>query len=105
MIILGQCTLTMRNKIESNGDYKQWEENDDVGVLLMSIKDLSNTTTETQYEYWTLAMSMKSITMMRQYKHENLTAYYKCFMNSVEVSESQWGALVPTKMGGSTDKT
>ena len=102
VIIKGQCSLAMKNKVESMTDYSTWEQGDDVIALLNAIKELSFSTVDVQYEYWTLARSMKNVMMMRQHDKESLQVYYKRFTSTAEVAESQWGLLVPTKKTSKT---
>ena len=102
VIIKGQCTLTMKNKIESMKGYQKIEENDDVIELLKSLKELAFTKKEAQYEFWTVNLSMRRALTMRQQNNESLAMFYKRFVNQVDITESQWGLIVPTKI--STDK-
>ncbi len=97
-IIKGQCSLVMKNKVESVADYKTWERNDDVIKLQKMIKELSFLTVEVQYEYWTVMETMKNVMMVRQLERENLAMYYKRFINTAEVAESQWGTMAPTRL-------
>ena len=99
VIIKGQCSLMMKNKVESMTDYKKWEEDDDVIGLLNGLKELSFSTVDIQYEYWIVSQSLKSVMTMRQQDKESLNGYYKRFINLVDVAEIQWGTLVPTKIG------
>ena len=102
VIIKGQCTLTMKNKVESMKDYEVIEENDDVIRLLKGLKELAFETVDVQYEHWTVCQSMKNVLLMKQQGDESLVAYYQHFNGMVDVTESQWGMMVPTKIG--TDK-
>ena len=99
VIIKGQCTLSMKNKIENTTDYSKWEKDDDVIKLLNALKEQAFSTVDVQYEFWTLTRSMKNVMMMRQGNSESLNAFYKRFTNTVDVAETQWGMLVPTKIG------
>ena len=103
LIIKGQCTLTMKNKIESMTDYDDIEKHDDVIRLLNGLKELAFTTVKVQYEYWTVCQSMRKVLTMKQQDEESLAGFYKRFINTVDVTESQWGTVVPTKIGN--DKT
>ena len=58
VIIMGQCVLAMRNKLESKSEFEKWEEEDDVVSLLKAIKQLSFLMIEIRYEYSTLATTM-----------------------------------------------
>jgi hypothetical protein len=99
VIIKGQCNLTIKNKLENNSDYKDWEKNDDVIKLLETLKELSFSSKETQYEFWTMNQAIRNVHTMRQENGESLVAYYKRFINTVDVAESRWGLITPTKKG------
>ena len=102
IIIKGQCTLKTKNQIESMKDYADIQKTDDVIKLLKCLKELAFTTVEVQYEYWTLQQSMRKLLTMRQQENEGLPSFYKRFINEVDVTETQWGTLVPTKIGNDT---
>ena len=98
VIVIGQCTLTMKNKVESLDEFENLEDGDDVIGLLEVIKSLAYTTHKVQYEHWTTCGSMRRMLTMRQYDEESLAAFYKRFTNSVDVTEGQWGKLIPNKI-------
>ena len=50
-VIMSQCTLAMKNKIETLPEYKQFETDDDVIALLGTMKELVYSTDKTQYEF------------------------------------------------------
>ena len=95
LIIRGQCLQQMRNKIESHENYKEYEENDDVVNLMRIIKEIMYSTTEVVYNHWNVATTMSKLHNTVQYKKESLVAYYKRFVNMVDVVETQWGILSP----------
>lgn len=99
VIIKGQCTLTMKNKVESIKDYEKIEEKDDVIRLLQGLKELAFESIDVQYEQWTVCQSMKNAMTIKQYGDESLVAFYKRFVGMIQVTESHWGSLVPTKIG------
>jgi hypothetical protein len=86
MIIKGQYSLMMKNKVESMTNYKKWEEDDTMVELLNGLKELSFSTVDIQYEYWMVSQSLKSTMMMRQQDKESLNSYYKRFINLVDVA-------------------
>ena len=98
VIILGQCMLSMKNKVESTSGYEKLEEADDAIGLLKVIKNLAYSTSKVQYVHWTVCTSMRRWVTTRQYKDENLVAFYKRFMSALDVVESQWGKMVPGKI-------
>jgi hypothetical protein len=93
VIVKGQCTLNMKNKVES---LKGEEANDDVIKLLNGLKELTFKTHEVQYGYWTICQTVRRVLTTRQQDNEPLAEYCKRFTSCVDVAESQWGTLVPT---------
>lgn len=79
VIIKGQCTLTMKNKIESLKGYSNMETTDDVIGLLKALKELAYATHKMQYGYWTILQSVNRVLRLRQGKDESLVLYYKRF--------------------------
>ena len=96
VIVKGQCTLNMKNKVESLKGYDSIEASDDVIKLLNGLKELTFKTHEVQYGYWTICQTVRKVLTMRQQDNEPLAEYYKRFTSCVDVAESQWGILVPT---------
>jgi Zinc knuckle len=100
-IIMGQCSPTMKNKIENLPDYEELEDDDDVVKLLTKMRELVYSTENVQYEYWTMQASMRSLMIMRQGEKESLGSFSKRFLAQLEVTESVWGTLSPMKLKGS----
>ena len=75
MIIKGQCTLMMKNKVKSMKDYKKTEKNNNVVALLKCLKGLAFTTAEVQYVHWTANQSMRKMLMMHQQDSESLAMF------------------------------
>ncbi len=75
VIIKGQCTLTMKNKVEGMKDYDKIEEDDDVISLLKCLKDFAFTTVGIQYEHWTVVQSLRRVMTMWQQGDETLVAF------------------------------
>jgi hypothetical protein len=96
VIVKGQCTLNMKNKMESLKGYDSIEANDDVIKLLSSLEELTFKTHEVQYGYWTICQTVRRVLTMRQQDNKPLAEYYKRFTSCVDVAESQWGTLVLT---------
>jgi hypothetical protein len=96
VIVKGQCTLNMKNKVESLKGYDSIEVNDDVIKLLNGLKELTFKTHEVQYGYWTICQTVRRVLTMRQQDNEPLAEYYKRFTSCVDVAESQWETLVLT---------
>jgi hypothetical protein len=95
VIVKGQCTLNMKNKVESLKGCDSIEGNDDVIKLLNGLKELTFKTHKVQYGYWTICQTLRRVLTMRQQDNKPLAKYYKRFTSCVDVAESQWGTLVP----------
>jgi hypothetical protein len=95
VIVKGQCTLNMKNKVESLHGYDSIEA-DDVIKLLNGLKELTFKTHEMQYGYWRICQTVRRVLTMRQQDNEPLAEYYKRFTSCVDVAESYWGTLVTT---------
>jgi hypothetical protein len=54
VIVKGQCTLNMKNKVESLQGYDLIKANDGVIKLLNGLKELMFKTHDAQYGYWTI---------------------------------------------------
>jgi hypothetical protein len=96
VIVKWQCTLNMKNKVESLEGYDMIEASDDGIKLLNGLKELKFKTHDVQYGYWTICQTVRKVLTMRQPDNKSLAEYYKRFTSCVDVAESQWGALVPT---------
>jgi hypothetical protein len=91
VIAKGQCTLNMKNKVESLQGYDLIEANDDVIKLLNSLKELTFKTHYVQYGYWTICQTVRKVLTTRQQDNEPLAEYNKRFTSCVYLAESQWG--------------
>jgi hypothetical protein len=100
VIVKGQCTLNMKNKVESLKGYDLREANGDVIKLLKGLKELTFKRHRVQYAgyCWTLCQTVRRVLTMRQQDNEPSAEYYKIFASCVDVAESQWCA------GGSSNK-
>jgi len=99
-IIMGQCAVAMKNKVEASAGYNDLEKKDDVIGLLKTLKGLAYTTDNVQYEFWIMQASIKKLIEMRQEPKESLIGFAKRFLGQLEVTEDVWGQLIPNKMKG-----
>jgi hypothetical protein len=95
-LIIGQCSPTLRDKLESMSDYQDMEIKDDFVGLMARINGLVYSTDKTQYEYWRMQASYCKLGAMKQDEREPVAAYAKRFLAQVEATESLWGPLTPT---------
>ena len=98
VIVKGQCSLTMKNKVETTPKHDDIEKNDDAIKLLEGLKELAFATADVQYECWTAAQSLRRTATMKQRDDESLAQFYKRFIHTTEVAESQLGKTAPKKL-------
>ena len=90
--------MAVKNKVESNTAYEQVELNYDVVELLRIIKEIAFKSRDKKYNYWSAFFALKGVINIRQDEHENLTAYYKRFINAIDVCERQFGPVIPQEI-------
>jgi hypothetical protein len=95
VIVKGQCTLNMKNTVESLKGYGSIEASDgsieasdDVIKLLNGSKELTFKMHNVQYGYWTICQTMRKVLTMRQQDTKPLAEYYQRFTSCVDVAES-----------------
>jgi len=97
-VIMSQCTMAMKNKIETLPGYKKFETDDDVIALLGKMKELVYSTDKAQYEFWTMQAAMRKLINLKQGDKESLTDFNKRFLDQQEVTEVVWGLMTPQIM-------
>lgn len=96
IILLGQCDLAMKTKLESLGaDYTKLNDQADVLGLIKKMRNITLANTENQYEYWSAAIAIKKLSRLYQHNDETLPQFYKRWMDARDVAELQWGPLFP----------
>lgn len=95
IVIKGQCTLALKNKVEAQANYEDIEKDYNVVDLLKSIQAVVFEP-DVQYDHKYTCMALKRLLNVRQQENESLTKYYKRFNGLVEVAEMNYGMLVPT---------
>jgi hypothetical protein len=75
VIVKGQCTLNIKNKVESLHGYDSIEGSDDVIKLLKGLKELTFKTHDVQYGYWTICQTVRKVLTMRQHGNKPLAEY------------------------------
>jgi hypothetical protein len=103
IIVQGQCSTHMTNKLEGQKEYKELEDNVDVVGLVKMIRELIFNTRSVQYQHWTSSQIIRNIMTCRQGGNESLIGFYKRWKTILDVAESQWGAFVPTKLAAGAD--
>ena len=100
LIIMGQCSIAMTNKLESLAEYADLKKNKDVAGLLRTIKELVYSTDKSQYEFMAMQAKMRNIHNIRMKEGENLPNYLKRFLEQQQATEALWGELIPMKLKG-----
>ena len=103
-IIMGQCTMAMKNKLESLPEYKTLNDDDNVVGLLNTIKGLVYTTDKGQYKYWTMQAQMRNLLTLRQESKEPLGKFCTRFLAQAEATEDVWGEMSPANVTGAKQK-
>jgi hypothetical protein len=102
-LIMGQCTTTMRQKLEAITDYKDMEFKSDVAALLETMKQLVYSTKRGQHTYWVMQAQFKKLALMQQKPNESLEKFDKIFDEQLKVTEQQWGKPIPYKLRDETE--
>ena len=76
-IILGQCTLSMTNKLKSMAGFQAIDMAADVIGLLNMIKNIIFGTDSNRYKYWTITDFIRRVMSNRQEKTEDIAHFYQ----------------------------
>jgi len=109
VVILGQCSSEVKNKLVNNVQvgFETLEDSDDVVGLLKMLKEMAFSTSGVQQPYWTLQNVLRRLTAINQGPSESVSNYHKRFLDTTEVVEAQWGQFYPVKLttgAGSVNK-
>jgi hypothetical protein len=104
VIILGQCSPAMRNRVVNHKEYATLEDKDDVVGLLKVLKSMAFSTTGVQHPYWTMQTVLKRLAAINQGPSESVANYHRRFLATTEVIETQWGPFFPPKLAASDTK-
>ena len=97
-VILGQCSLPIRNKLNNDTSVRELEQKSDVAGLLTKIKTMVFSMERVQHPYWTAQAGLRRFAALNQGPSESTDAYYKRVLSNVKVLEEQWGPLYPEKL-------
>jgi hypothetical protein len=99
VIIMGQCTLAVKNRLKSLGtNYAQLQSDNGVLGLLTAIHNIALANANIQNPYWGAAQALKRLATVTQQNDESLPAFSKRWINARDVAELQWGPMYPTKL-------
>ena len=97
--IIGQCTKAMRNRVEAAENFETAEDDSDVIILLMIIKDLAFNASDLKYPHMRAAQAWKDLVLARQQDNEDIVDYYRRFLNLVEITEGMYDEIAPEDCG------
>jgi hypothetical protein len=95
-LIIGQCSQSMRNKVEALPDYKVMQKTVDFVQLLKRMKELVDGTDHTQYQFWKMQAQLAKLVFIKQEPTESVAHYSNRFLAQVEATEQVFGRLIPT---------
>jgi len=98
VVILGQCSSEVKNKLVNNVGFETLEDNDDVVGPLKMLKEMAFSTSGVQHPCWTLQNVLRHLTAINKGPSESVPNYHKRFLTAAEVIEAQWGQFCPVKL-------
>ena len=96
-IILGQCTPTMKAKLESLQHFPTLKSTSDVAGLMKAIKNLVYATDGVVYPAMAMQAKLRTLFTMSQGPNEPLHVFFQRFKQQYEATERVWGPLIPTR--------
>ena len=79
LLIIGQCTTNLKEKIESHDDFDKMEEDYDVIKLIELITKLSYGEVYTKYVHCLVVMEIRKLVAIKQKQNESLTTTTRDF--------------------------
>jgi hypothetical protein len=106
-LIMGQCSPTMKQRIQATPEYKGWEDPEkcDVKSLLAFMEALVSGTEKGQYQPWVMQAQLRKLVETRQKPGMSLDEYAKNFEDQLSVFEKEFGKLVPYRYQGEDKAT
>ena len=77
VVILGQCSVTVKSKLENDSSCDQLEADDDVVGLLAKLKELAFSTSGVQHPHWTMQLVMRQLSTVHQGQRESVARHHK----------------------------
>lgn len=97
-LILGQCTPTVKNKLESRRDWETLKLAQNPIDLLKAIKEISQDFVDTKYPMALSFKAMYGVLGIAQEENEGIVPYANRFKNSVDIMDTIWGPLMLTNI-------
>jgi hypothetical protein len=101
-LIMGQCSPTMKQRIQATPEYKGWKDPEkcDVKSLLAFIEALVSGTEKGQYQPWVMQAQLRKLVETRQKPGMSLDEFAENFEDQLAVFEKEFDKLVPYRYQG-----
>lgn len=76
VVVLGQCSQVVKSNLESDDDFAEMEQNDDVVGLMAKLKEMAFSTAGVQDPFWNLQNLLRRLTVLNQGTSESVTNYH-----------------------------
>ena len=97
--VWGHCSMTVKNQLKNDQDFKSLEEKDDVVGLLEKLRALAYETDGIRYKPLMLQEAAHHYMAINQGPNkEGLNNYYNRFVQLTEAVKNQWGNFYPGKL-------
>jgi hypothetical protein len=96
-ILWGQCTIGVKNKLESRKDWSTIKAKHKAIDLLKAIKEVTQDYQDSKYPLVSIKRSLLNVLTAKQDERESIVNYTKRFRNAVEIMEAQQGKLALTE--------
>jgi len=87
VVILGQCSLEVKNKLVNNVGFKTLEDSDDAVGPLKMLKEMAFSTSGVQHPHWTLQNVLRRLTAINQGPSESVSSFEIDHSNKISRQE------------------
>ena len=101
-LIIGQCNVILRGKVENDTKFENLQKGNDVAGLMKLLKSVAYSTVTTQHEFWSMQAALSKLINITQYDNENVPTFGKRFTAQLEATEEVFGRIVPPKYQAKT---
>jgi len=95
IVIYGQCTKAVQEKLRASYDLTKMEKGRDVVELLKSLKTMAFTPSNVQDVAITMCEGLRRLASLNQGVNESVIHYKLRFLAAAEVLDQQWGGFFP----------
>ena len=92
-LLLGQCSMGVKNKLESRKDWNNVKTNNDPILLLKAIKEITQDYEDSKYPIASIHKALVTLLTLKQEDKEGLASHTKRFKNAQDIVEAQHGKL------------